>query len=152
SFLTVDQAQTAVANNANDPAAYLALAKAAWQQNETDVAQQAIQDGLKIAPNKVDFLLTAGSLAQDLNRLTAMVILDTQALVRAESQPKIYESVRAQVGQALYAAAQTPNEINLREVDRSNKSTPDFQTPDLFDIMSVQMLVVQRRLLLAQTA
>jgi tetratricopeptide (TPR) repeat protein len=152
SFLTVDQAQTAVANSSNDPSAYIALAKAAWQQNETDVAQQAIQDGLKIAPNKIDFLLTAGKLAQDLNRLTAMVILDTQGLFRAESQPTIYDAVRAQVGQALYRAAQMPDQINLREIDRSNKSTPDFQTPNLFDIMTVQMLVVQRRLLLAQTA
>ncbi len=52
----------------------------------------------------------------------------------------------------LYNAAQTPDQINLRELDRLNKSIPDFQPPDLFDIMSVQILVVQKRLPLAQAA
>ena len=150
--LTVEQSQTAVVNASNDPNTYLALAKTAWQQNQTDVAQKAVQDGLAIAPDKIQYLLTAASVAQDVNRITAMIYLDTQALVRAQSNPPMYPDVRAQVGEALYTAAQTPNEVNLRELERFNASSPDFQPPDLFDIMAVQILVVQKRLPLAQAA
>ncbi|MEP6988413.1 MAG: protein kinase, partial [Chloroflexota bacterium] len=150
--LSVDQSQTALANNLNDPAAYLVLAKAAWQQNQTDVAQKAVQDGLSITPDKINYLLEAAKIAQDVNRLTASVYLDTQALIRAQSNPSIYPDVRAQVGKALYTAAKTPDQINLRELDRLNKSITDFQLPDLFDIMSVQILVNQKRLPLAQAA
>ncbi|MBA3873837.1 MAG: protein kinase [Anaerolineae bacterium] len=68
--LSVDQAQTAVASTPNDPNSYLELAKAAWQQNQTDVAQKAVQDGLSIAPDKINYLLSAAQVAQDVNRLT----------------------------------------------------------------------------------
>ncbi len=150
--LKLDQAQTAVARNPNDSDTYIALAKAAWQQNETDVAQKAIEDGLAVTSDKISYLLSAASIAQDLNRINASIFLNTQALVLAQSSPTKYADVRALVGQALYKAAQTPDQINLREIDRLNKSILDFQQPDLFDIMSVQILVVQKRLPLAQAS
>ncbi len=149
---TVDQLPTASAIAGNDGTAYLELARTAWQKNDNNKAEQAIRDGYQTVNDKITYLLAAASIAKDTQHLTASLFLDGQALYLAENDTSRYQAVRAEVGARLYSAAQTPDDINMRELERLNQSIPDFQQPDLFDIMTVQILVTQKRLPLAQAA
>lgn len=150
--LSVDQAQATLTSNPNDEQAYLALAKTLWIRDENDAAQKAVQDGYAVASDKISYLLSAASIANQVDHLTASLALDGQALWAAQNDAARYPQVRAQVGQALYRATSSPSDVNIRELERLNQSVPDFQQPALFDIMAVQLLVNQKRLSLAQAA
>jgi serine/threonine protein kinase len=150
--LSVDQAQATLTNNPNDEQAYLALAKALWLRDENEAAQKAVQDGYAVASDKISYLLSAASIANQVDRVTASLFLDGQALWAAQNDAARYPDVRAQVGEALYKAALSPSNVDIRELERLNRSVPDFQQPALFDIMAVQLLVTQKRLSLAQVA
>ncbi len=150
--VSIAQAQATLTTNPKDEAAYLSLAKASWLQNDNDAAQKAIQDGFAIAADKITFFLMGASVASEVNHITASLFLDGQALFLAQKDSTRYPIVRASVGYDIYIAAQKPNDINLRELERMNQLIPDFQQPALFDIMTVQLLIAQKRLPLAQAA
>ncbi len=150
--LSADQAQATLTSNPNDEQAYLALAKTLWLRDENDAAQKAVQDGYAVTSDKISYLLNAASIANQVDRVTASLALDGQALWAAQNDAARYPEVRAQVGEALYRAASSPSDVNIRELERLNQAVPDFQQPALFDIMAVQLLVNQKRLSLAQAA
>lgn len=149
---TIEPSSTASTTTTNDGSTYLELARTAWRKDDGNTAEQAIRDGYQTVDDKITYLLAAASIAKDTQHLTASLFLDGQALYLAENDTSRYQAVRAEVGASLYSAAQTPDDINLRELERLNQSIPDFQQPDLFDIMTVQILVTQKRLPLAQAA
>ena len=72
-ILTPQEAATAVANNPNDPASYLAAARAALQTSDNDTASRMILAGARITDDPVKYWLTVGAGAIDAERIRCCV-------------------------------------------------------------------------------
>jgi tetratricopeptide (TPR) repeat protein len=152
--IPVDEAQAAVRQNPNDPAAYLTLARALWAANRPQEAQQAIADGLGVVDDLVKYLLTAGKISDEDGNVTAAVFLYAEALNRAQANPERYPAVRNYVGEYVYGIALAPEGFNAAELARLKNSAgagSDTQTT-LLDIMAARILITEDRLRLAETA
>ncbi len=148
--LSLEDARAAVQASPDDPSAYLALARALWQNNQLSDAYAAIRAGYDHADSGVTYLLTAAALADEQNLDNAAVVLNDAALAQAASSDQ-FAAVRAFVGEYMYQAALEQGRINIVEIRRIYNET-DAQPSNLLELMAVRLLVTQNRPALAEGA
>ncbi|NWF68777.1 MAG: serine/threonine protein kinase [Chloroflexi bacterium] len=127
--IPLDIAQTAVARNPNDPAMYLAVARALNADGQSSAARAAFEAGLAIADDRIGYLMTAGNLmAEDENHESA-IVLYLAALQLARENPLAYPDVRAHVGHYLYELTSQPNNVNFTAL-RLSLNSPELNQID----------------------
>ena len=138
--LTPNEAATAVANNPNDPASYLAAARAALQIGDNDTASRMILAGARITDDPVKYWLTVGAGAIDAERIDVAFAAYREALLRAESGDN-YPQVRALVGEQLYNAVQVPRAIDTMSWRQMFALQQDQAVPPLLEVMHARGLI-----------
>jgi serine/threonine protein kinase len=148
--LSQEESQRQIVDSPNDEALYLALARAAWQAGETQVAQDALERGLGVATDVVAYMLTAAQIADGVDRIPAAVFLYGQSLALAEGDSR-YSAVRATAGEYIYGVVIESGQLSLSEMEsvleqqlwvRGKRSV-------LMDIMLVRLRVTMGNLRLA---
>jgi len=148
--LSLSDAQAAVQNNPNDPAAHLALGRAYWLQSQMTPGIEAINAGAILAPEQGIYWLSAAQMTETLGEIGGAVRLNMQALFVTPPDSPLYPQIRAAVGEYIYNTALNPQAINLEQV--KNFGLSGWEDNELYDIMVIRSLISGYRLLLAEGA
>jgi serine/threonine protein kinase/Tfp pilus assembly protein PilF len=148
--LQVDQGRAALAQNPDDPLAYLALGRAYLEQGSEDAAQTTLTIGLEHTDAPVRYLMTAATLARRHNRPNSAFTLYSQAIISAEGTE--YEAeVREEAGEYLYNAASNRGMLDSLRIRRLN-STPAYQASPVVSALLARALLTDGRLQIAEIA
>lgn len=148
--LQVDQGRAALAQNPDDPLAYLALGRAYLEQGSEEAAQTTLTIGLEHTDAPVRYLMTAATLARRHNRPNSAFTLYSQAIISAEGTE--YEAeVREEAGEYLYNAASNRGMLDSLRIRRLN-STPAYQASPVVSALLARALLTDGRLQIAEIA
>lgn len=148
--LQVDQGRAALAQNPDDPLAYLALGRAYLEQGSEEAAQTTLTIGLEHTDTPVRYLMTAATLARRHNRPNSAFTLYSQAIISAEGTE--YEAeVREEAGEYLYNAASNRGMLDSLRIRRLN-STPAYQASPVVSALLARALLTDGRLQIAEIA
>jgi serine/threonine protein kinase len=147
--ISIVEAERRLAADRSDPLAYLTLARALLEANLTLQADKAIRDGAVFAEsNLINYLVSAGNAAADLERASAAFLVYNAVLNEAEDKA-IYPAVRAHVGERLYILSSSSRIITPLEVRLIR--TEEYRSPVL-TTMVARALISNGRLDLAQAS
>jgi serine/threonine protein kinase len=151
--LSHTQAQERIDQQPDDEIAYLALARASWDESLPRIATQAINEGLITTQEPTRYLLTAAQIAQDAEEpdaALAYAILafsaaedaDDLALARSYGGLLLYES--ALTGEAIDTAALSERLFSQAVIDRYDLNT------SIVRLMTARRLITTENYILAQ--
>ncbi len=113
--MSLNDAQAFLAENPDASLAYLALAQAAWQANDSELAENTLRDGLALSEDKIKYLLTAANIAQNENHTNAAVMFSALAYNAAANNDGDLFTVRSIAGEYLYEIVETET-IDVQEI------------------------------------
>jgi serine/threonine-protein kinase len=148
--LSLTEAQAAVEEDPQNIEAYLALAKAAWLNNQNPVAQQAIVDGAEVADDMVKFYLSAAQVADATDQKAAAMILHSQVLTVAESDSRWHPYVRAVSGEYLYYQSLEAVTVRVDSLERLQQTYPGFEPHPLLELMALHFPLLNGRSRMAE--
>jgi serine/threonine-protein kinase len=146
--LTQAEAGTAVAGNPNDPASYLAVARAALVAGDNDAVNRMLLAGARITDDPVRYWLTVGTGAVESDNMDIAFAAYRESLLRSESGEN-YPQVRAFVGEQLYNAVLVPGAVDGVNWRRLLALREDQAVPPLLDTMQARALISNGRLQLS---
>ncbi|MBC7870201.1 MAG: serine/threonine protein kinase [Chitinophagaceae bacterium] len=153
SNMTVEEAEAFLTENPNDPILHLALAQAAWQANDSELAENALRDGLALSEDKTKYLLTAANIAQAENRTNAAITFSLLAYNAAANNADDLFTVRSIAGEYLYDVVETQN-IDVQEIIQAALTEDEIantgQAAPIVGLLVVRQEILQNRLRLAE--
>ena len=140
-MLTIDQANTAVAEEPADPESFLALAHAQLENGNLALATQTLIEGARHTDDPVRYWLTVGTGATENGRLDVAFAAFREALLRAEAADN-YPEIRAFVGEQLYRAASSAGTIEPESLRNTYLAfRGDAAVPPLLETMYARALI-----------